>query len=244
MSFFSRLRGFIKSESDQAIEHNTKEVPHVYEARNWYYDRYETLIVQRNVLFLVTVLSVIASVVAVFFVGKVTLSKSIEPMVIEVEDKSGITNIVNPNTDKTWTADRAINEYFLMTYLTARETYNVASYNYNYSTVVRLLSNTTVYNQFKDLINNPVTNPITKYAANNYTTLRIRSIQFLEDAPSGDHNVQIRFAIEEMLGNKLQYNKIVSILWNYSKMQMKFEERMVNPLGFQVKFYAVSDDVS
>ncbi len=244
MSFFSRFFGSNKNESDQAIERNTKEIPHVYEARNWYYDRYETLIVQRNVLFLVTVLSVIASIVAVFFVGKVTLSKSVEPMVIEVEEKTGITNIVNPNTDKTWTTDRAINEYFLMTYLTARETYNVANYTYNYSTVVRLLSNSVVYNQFKDFINNPATNPIAKYAANNYTTLRIRSIQFLEDSPSGDRNVQIRFSVVEAFGNKSQHNKIVSILWNYSRMQMNFDERMVNPLGFQVKFYAVSDDVS
>ncbi len=244
MAFFSKFYSLNKNESDQAIEQNTKETPHVYEARNWYYDRYETLIVQRNVLFLVTVLSVIASVVAVFFVGKVTLSKSVEPMVIEVEDKSGITNIVNPNTDQTWTSDRAINEYFLMTYLTARETYNVASYTYNYSTIVRLLSNSAVYNQFKDIINNPTNNPISKYAANNYTTLKVRSIQFLEDSPSGDHNVQVRFSVNEMLGNKAQYNKIVSILWNYTKMQMKFDERMVNPLGFQIKFYAVSDDVS
>jgi type IV secretory pathway component VirB8 len=50
--------------------------------------------------------------------------------------------------------------------------------------------------------------------------------------------------VVEAFGNKSQHNKIVSILWNYSRMQMNFDERMVNPLGFQVKFYAVSDDVS
>ncbi len=243
MSFFSKFYSSNKNESDQAIERN-KATPGVYEARNWYYDRYETLIVQRNFLFLVVVLSVVVSVVSVFFVGKVTLSKTVEPMVVEVEDKSGITNIVNPMDDQSWTSDRAINEYFLMTYLNARETYNVSNYSYNYSTVVRLLSNSKTYNQFKDYVNDPLNNPISKYGANNYTTLKIRSIQFLENTPSGDRNVQIRFSVIEALGNKTQYNKIVSILWNYAKMQMRFEDRMVNPLGFQIKFYAVSDDVS
>jgi type IV secretion system protein VirB8 len=244
MSFFSKFINLKKNENDEVIEHNSAEVVHVYQARNWYYDRYETLVVQRNVLFLISVLSIIASCVCVFFIGKVTLSKTVEPMVIEIEDKTGITNIVNPFTDKRWTSDRAISEYFLIMYLKARETYNIVDYNYNYSTVVRLFSNTAVYNQFKDIVNNPTTNPITKYAANNSTILTVRSVQFLEDSPSGDHNVQVRFAITETSGSKKQYNKIASVLWNYTQMQMTFDERMINPLGFQVKFYTVSDDVS
>lgn len=243
MSILSKF-SFGKKESDQAFEPMQKDVPNVYEARNWYYDRYETLIVQRNILFLLAVLAIVASMLCVILVGRVTLSKTVEPMVIEVEDKTGITNIVNPLADRVWSSDKAISNYFLMKYLRARETYNVADYNYNYTTLTRLLSNGTVYNEFKSFISDPKTNPIALYGASNSTILKIRSTQYLQDSPSGDHNVQIRFSVIETAGNKKQTNQIVSILWNYVQMQMTFEERMVNPLGFQIKFYSVADDVS
>ena len=243
MSFFSKF-SLGKKENDQAIEQTPKDAPRVYEARNWYYDRYETLIVQRNALFLLAILSIVASMVCVFFVGKVTLSKTVEPMVVEVEDKTGITNIVNPFSDRTWTSDKAVSEYFLVMYLRDRETYDAASYNYNFSTVVRLLSSGEVYSQFKSYITDPKTNPVALYAANNSTTLKIRSIQHLPDSSSGDHTVQIRFSVIETAGNKAQFNKIVSVYWNYTQMQMTFNERMVNPLGFQIKFYSVTNDVS
>ncbi len=246
MGWFSRFSSgsVTKIENDQVIEQNSKTAHHVYEARNWYYDRYETLIVQRNILFLIAVLSIMASIVCVFFIGRVTLSKSIEPMIIEVEDTTGITNIVNPFIDTQWSSNKALSEYFLIMYLRTRETYNVVDYGYNYSTVVRLLSNTTVYKQFRDYVNDPSTNPVALYGANNSTILTLRSVQYLEDAPSGDHNVQVRFAITEASGSKKRYNKIASILWNYTKMNMTFDERMVNPLGFQIKFYAVTNDIS
>lgn len=242
MSIFARFSFGKKDESQQPENQNKDEKKAL--SRDWYYDRYEGLIVQRNILFVFAILAIIASMVSVFYVSKVTMSKNIEAMVIEVEDKSGITNIVNPATDNSWTANKVMAEYFLTMYLRARETYNVVNFTYNYNTAVRLLSTMQVYTQFKEYINNPSVNPVTKYANNNSTILQIRSIQHLENSPNGDHNAQIRFSVIETAGNKNQYNKIVSILWNYTTMQMNYDDRMVNPLGFQVKFYSVADDVS
>lgn len=242
MSFFSNLT---KKDSDNAIEvsatNSVNKKTSVTDARNWYSDRYESLVVQRNILFLISLVAIIATLFATFVVLRVTISKKIIPMLVEVEDKTGFTNIVDPQNKQIWTSDKALNEYFLIKYLDARETYNYASYIYNYNTVVRLLSNSQVYNQFQNSISGS-NSPVSRYGSNTSTYLKIRSLQYLPSDSSGNKNVQVRFSVVENPGGRY-YNKIVSILYNFVQLQLTFKERMVNPLGFQIISYAVADDV-
>jgi len=243
MPFFSKLT---KKDSDKAVEVSAdgniraQEDSSVSEARNWYSDRYESLLVQRNILFIISIVAIFASLFSAFVVMKVSLSKTVIPMLVEVEDKTGYTNIVNPRDRDIWTSDKALNEYFLLKYLNSRETYNSMTYYYNYYTIVRLLSANAVYRQFIQSIAGQAS-PITRYGSNMNTTLKIRSIQYLP-IESGDQTVQIRFTIFENTGGKY-YNRIVNIAYNFVQMQLTFDERMVNPLGFQIKSYSVADDV-
>ena len=54
---------------------------------------------------------------------------------------------------------------------------------------------------------------------------------------------QIRFSIIEQSGSKMTYNKIVSLMWSYVSMNLNFDDRLVNPLGFQVTSYSISNDL-
>lgn len=211
--------------------------------QSWYADRYQSIAVQRNMLFFISIAALVVTVISVVFISKVTLSKTVEPLVVQVDDKTGMTNIVNPKTDERWSTDKSINTYFLVNYIRARETYNVASYAHNYNVVTRLMSSSIVYNQFKKTLNDPKTNPIILYGAQNSTTLKIRSIQFLKVSPT-ENKAQIRFALIEEGGSKRVKNKIVSLDWSYVEMSLNFDDRTINPLGFQVKAYSISDDVS
>lgn len=211
-------------------------------SQSWYADRYQSIAVQRNMMFFLSIVALVATVISVIFISKVTLSKTVEPLVVQVEDKTGITNLVNPRSDERWTTDKAINTYFLVNYLRARETYNVSSYAQNYNVVTRLMSSSTVYGQFKDSLNDQATNPITLYGANNSTVLKIRSIQFLKVSPTGN-KAQIRFSTVEQAGHRKVVNKIVALDWSYVELNLNFEDRTINPLGFQVKAYSISDDV-
>lgn len=211
------------------------------QVKSWYEDRYQSLVVQRNLFFVLIVACVCVIVVSVVVIGTLSEKKTIEPMVIEIEDKTGITNIVNPDSDRRWTTDEALNKYFLMTYLKARETYNVATYDYNFNTVVRLLSSGEVFGQFRETISDSVNNPVALYGANVNTTLTIRSILFLPNNVSGQ-SAQIRFSVNTSDGKK--FPKIVSIIWNYVVLNLNFNDRMVNPIGFQVQSYSIADDVN
>jgi type IV secretion system protein VirB8 len=210
--------------------------------QSWYADRYQSIAVQRNMLFFLSIVALVATVISVIFISKVTLSKTIEPLVVQVEDKTGITTLVNPRSEERWTTDKSINTYFLVSYLRARETYNISSYAHNYNIVARLMSSSRVYSQFKNILNDPSTNPISLYGANNSTNIKIRSIQFLKVSDT-DNKAQIRFSIVEQGGSRKVHNKIVALDWGYVELNLSFEDRTINPLGFQVKAYSISDDV-
>lgn len=211
---------------------------------SWYQDRYQQLSVQRNLFFFIAILCIVFIGIDVVIIGAVISKKKIEPLVITVDEASGMTTLVNPIKDKSWGISEAVNNYFLITYLRSRESYNIASYLYNYNTVVRLLSSSNVYREFKNFINDPGNSPVIKYSSSNTTRIEIRSILMLKSSPGGGQNAQIRFSVVEEQGGKQKINKIASVIWDYVEMDLNFDEKTVNPLGFQVQFYTVSDDVN
>jgi type IV secretion system protein VirB8 len=223
---------------------NTKEPSNyegddlIREVKNWYSDRYESLLVQRNILFLFVIISVASIFSSIFIIGRIASSKTIEPFIVEIEDKTGITNVVNPLSRKDLTTDESLNTYFIVQYIRARETYNEADYKYNHSTVVRLLSAPKVNSEFIYSINSNPKNPINLYGAGNSTSLKLRSLQFLEQGKA-----QVRFTITENGGNRAVFNKIATLGFEYQQMELTPGERQVNPLGFQIIQYRVDDEI-
>lgn len=232
LNFINAIR---KKKPEEVSLEDEKDL--VAQSRNWYSDRYETILVQRNLLLVLACAMLATILISVFMVGQVTLSKSIEPFVIEVEQRSGITNVVNPLSRQDLLTNEALKSYFLMKYLRAREAYSIVDYEYNYSTVVRLFSTREVYQAFKRAISEDPRSAVTLYGNQVQTILKVRSIQFLD----GGKTAQIRFTIVESRGPK--YDKIATIAFDFVQMEMTTEERYVNPLGFQVTGYRVDDEI-
>jgi type IV secretion system protein VirB8 len=91
--------------------------------KNWYNDRYQFVVVQRNILALVTLLSLLCSIAATFSISQLVPLKSVEPFVIQVDQKSGITQVVDPLKTRELTANESINQYFMVQYIRARESF-------------------------------------------------------------------------------------------------------------------------
>ena len=117
--------------------------------KNWYVDQYQTAVVQRNFLAVITLVSLVGVIISVIAVSKISTSKSIEPFVIEIEEKTGITNVIRPLIKEDFSYNETLRRYFIMRYLNARETYDFNSFQHNYFKVVRLMSNKNVYSEFK-----------------------------------------------------------------------------------------------
>ncbi|GFZ80668.1 hypothetical protein RLOatenuis_1840 [Rickettsiales bacterium] len=188
-------------------------------------------------LSLISIIGVIASSIIAM---KVANSRSLDPFVIEIEKKTGIVTLVDPANIKKFTINEAVNNYFLIKYIRTRELFDPYSYEQDYYTEVRLLSNKEVYSQFRSFISpgNP-NSPINLYADNLGSSLKVRSIQYLSP-----DTAQIRFSTEVNLRNRtVRKDQIAVISFHYISIEMNENERYFNPLGFQVTSYRVNDEV-
>jgi type IV secretion system protein VirB8 len=209
--------------------------------KNWYKDRYQYVLVQRKLLTVITMLSLICTLAAVVVISQLTPLKTVEPFVIEVDQKSGITQTVDPLTVKELTANEAVNNFFIVQYIRSREGYSIIDYARNYN-IVRVMSESgKVYGRFMadQDPNNPASN------AARLGTAGLRTVKFKSITYLNPQLVQARLLIEERNGegSGTQYHKIAIVAFEYVKMNLSNEERYLNPLGFRVTDYRVDDDV-
>lgn len=226
---------------------NTNSENVVNNINNWYSDRYANTLVQRNFMLIIVLLSLIIVIVSVIIVGNISSTFKIQPFVIEVENKTGITNIVNPFSDRELTGNEVLNKYFLTKYIKAREGYSYESWRYNYLTVVRLLSTPNVYYPFRKFINVSPDSPLAQYGNQTATSIAFRSIQFFpadvdKNGKPTDRQAVVRFsifadkgALKGAINNKI--NKIVTLTYKYQQTEMNDDDRMENPLGFYITSY-------
>ena len=214
---------------------------------NWYSDRYNSIVIQRNLLLILLIASAVLVIVSTFIVGSISSTFKIQPFVIEVEDKTGLTNVVNPLASRELTGNEVLNKYFLMKYIKAREGYNFQTWKYNYLTVVRLMSDPGLYSGFRRFINNSADSPLALYGNQMSTYVVFRSIQFFpatanEQGVPNDQQAVVRFTIfpengtlKGGTGNRI--HKILTLTYKYQQTEMNDEDRSENPLGFYITSY-------
>lgn len=218
---------------------NAKDVNLVTETKNWYSDRFEAVAIQRNILLLFLLLFTIIIIFCIFLIKEVTISKTVEPFVIEIEEKSGLTNVVNPTANKYLTTNEALNRHFIVRYITARETYDSNYYKYNYDILTKLFSSNGVYSSFRRSLYDS-DGPFTLYGKQQIKTdIKFRSIQFMPDGKT----VQVRFTISEDAPQGRKFNKIATLTYEYKQLEMSVNDRYINPLGFTITAYRVDNEV-
>lgn len=230
-----------------------KDIPRG-EKKNWYTDRYEFVSVQRNIFALITLLSLVLSVVATFAVSQLTPLKSVEPFVIQIDQKSGMTQVVNPVQAREIAANESVNQYFIVQYCRARESFVGSNernlYNYN---LVRVLSaKKTFYDYQRDIV---LTNPLSpgaRLGAGGDREIQIQSIKFLDKhkiSPNSNEE-NLRYLVNAKITEKGKgmpvagkvSQKIILIEFQYVDIELTTEERYLNPLGFRVISYRIDDD--
>lgn len=208
------------------------------ELKNWYKDRYQAAVVWRNILAIIAMLSVGFGVVAVFTVKSLAPLKTVDPFVIQIDEKTGITQVVDPLKKQELSADTALNNYFLVQYIRARESYEPALFQYHQN-VVRLMSEPSrVYGVYRQSLSTDNPNsPLVRLQGGN-RTVKIKSISYLDPK-----KVLVKVTIYETTGSgTTEIHKIALLEFQYVSIELSPEERYINPLGFLVTNYRLDDD--
>ncbi|ALE03007.1 virB8 family protein [Bartonella ancashensis] len=212
---------------------------YVKEARSFDIDRMHGIRVRMRIAMAMTVLFGLMAIAMAFAVIALTPLKTVEPFVIRVDNSTGIVDTVSALKDTPANYDEAITRYFANKYVHAREGFQLSEAENNFR-IVSLLSSLSEQNRFAKWYsgNNPES-PQNIYH-NAVVNITIKSISFLSK-----NLIQVRYykTVRE-LNNAETVSHWVSIInFSYVNALISTEDRLVNPLGFQVSEYRSDPEV-
>jgi type IV secretion system protein VirB8 len=162
--------------------------------------------------------------------------KKVEPYVVRVDNATGAVDIVTVLRDASQTYGEVTDKYWLNKYVLNRESYDWQTLQSTYDTTV-LLSAEPVQREFAalydgDQARQEVLGDRVKYL------VKVRSI-----TPAKDTAV-VRFVRTRHVegAEEVDENLVATIGFQYVSAPMKEQDRLVNPLGFQVTSYRVDPE--
>lgn len=230
---------FKKSQPPTGQQDTEKYNNSVKIVRNWYEERYDKLIVQRNILLLLLLVVISLTIISVLVISIVVNAKEFDPFVIQIEESTGMAKIVNPVSTEILEGNESLARYFIKKYVIARETYNPVDFDTEARKIVRMLSSSTIYWNYLGYIRNKEIDPTLIYGQKNTTFLIVKSWSKLDAK-----KYMLRFSVNETAGDKRVLSKLAVIDFDYVPMELTETERDINPIGFQVTGYRVDDDNS
>ncbi len=210
----------------------------------WYQDLYQSVKISRNRWLLVGVVGLILTGIEGLALLFLTPLKTVEPYVLQVDNKSGMTTVLKPlrdNQENVLTQEEAVTKSFIVKYVIARETYDPQDLNRNYD-LARLMSSSDEASRFNESIGNSnLTSPVERFKTNTVRTVKISSVSFLDQKKK---TAQVRFMTTETTRNEIKEDYWVAILtFRYVNAPMDETDRLSNPLGFQVVTYRVDQEI-
>ena len=205
----------------------------------WHQDLYGSAIVSRNRWLVVGIISLVLAILEAGALIALTPLKAVEPYVIQVDNNTGMTTILEPLKEKTITENEAVTKFFIVKYVVARETYDPQDLNQNYERV-RLMSTSEEAGRFDDYIRGS-DGPVETFKTNTIRSIRVSSVSFLNK-----NTAQVRFTATKRLiatNEKQESQWIATLSYRYVNTPMEEGERLDNPLGFQIKIYRIDQEV-
>jgi len=161
--------------------------------------------------------------------------KTVQPITLLVDRQTGYVTALDPSSPRRITADAALTEAFLAQYVQAREGFDRATVAADFRKVA-LFSGGAARSDYLGRMpaSNPAS-PFNTFPAGTVVTARVKSVSKLGE---GISLVRFDTSIEDLNGRQnLSQPWIATIRYRYVNAPMSMEDRLVNPLGFQITSY-------
>lgn len=226
-------------------------------SKHWYQDKYQHILTQRNILALISVVSLGVALIAVFAVLRLAPLKTVEPYLLQVDEKTGVTQRVDPISRKDYAADESVDRYFTSVYIRTYESYNPNIWRYNYN-VVRLMSTPEIFRRYRNLINASKTDGVIKrLGLNGQRDVRVRAMAYITnpterkkgakgeaEAETSSKIIRADITTTEILPNATEKEErwVVTITFEYRALDLSKDEQLINPLGYIVTSYQIQPE--
>jgi len=221
-------------------------------SKHWYQDKYQHILTQRNLLALIALVSLISAAVSAFALMRLAPLKSVDPYLIQIDEKSGITQRITPITRADYSANEAVDKYFTSTYIRLRESYNTNILRHNYN-IVRLMSTSDTYRAFRSQVDPNTEGGFAKRLGTyGLRDIRVRSIAYIANPTDKRSKVsantkimQARIVATEIMPNQPDKTTfwVVTIAFQYADLALNQDEQLLNPLGYTVTSYQIQPEI-
>lgn len=208
-------------------------------AKGWETDRITKAHASQRTAWFVASGALVLCVVLAVAIAALTPLHRIEPFVVRVDKSTGAVEAVSRLNATSATETEAVNKYMVGKYVRAREEYSrdLAPVNYK---VVALMSSAPVGQAYLDWFKpeNPKS-PLKLYGNTAAVTIRILNISFLaENIASVRYEKNVRG-----VDGVSKSTWLATVTFRYSNAPMTEDDRLVNPIGFEVTDYRNDPEV-
>ena len=161
--------------------------------------------------------------------------KRVEPVMLLVDRQTGHVERVDPNSARTLTADEALTQSLLAQYVTGREQFDRATAQADYRRVGLWSAGSARSSYLGSMPASNPSSPFNVYKPGSVVQVRVKSVSKVSPGLS-----LVRFGsrlIDETGRAGTEMPMIATVRFRFVDGTMSFDDRLINPLGFQVTSY-------
>lgn len=219
------------------MKHKAREALDAYyrEAGSWAEDQQAGLRASRRTAWIIAVAAAAIAVMEAFALLLLTPLKTVEPYTLLVDKQTGFVQALKPLDAQLVSGNAALTQSFLVQYVIARESFDIATLQSNYRKV-SLWSDGGTRNAYIASVqaSNP-DSPLARLPRTTIVETRVKSV-----SPLAANSALVRFdTIRRDADGRTQEPRawVAVIRYRYSGEPMRLEDRFINPLGFEVSHY-------
>ncbi len=219
-------------EEPQRRPKKTIDQQYFEEATAWENDRIERAGKSEKRAWIVAAAAIIIALGAVGALAALTPLKTVVPYVIRVDNSTGITEVMTNLKDGETNYDEVVNKHWLARYVILREHWLHATHQEDYK-AIGLFSEPEEQEEYAKFMNPRTTpeSPLNIYGDFAEVKINIKNISFINDQVG---MVRYTKTVEQSGTRDKPTHWVATVPFTYYPAPMKEEDRLINPLGFQV----------
>jgi len=203
-------------------------------ADTWAQDIHGSLRASRKVAWIVAGCACLVAVCEGLALAALAPLKTVVPYTITVDRQTGFVETVSGLKPGPLSQDTAVTDAFLAQYVLARETFDAADLQANYRKVAQWTTGAARDAYLRDMSANNPASPVRINAPTTIVQTTVKSISLLSPT-----SALVRFQTERRdAGGPGEIRPYAAVIaFKYTGAPMKMEDRLTNPLGFEVTSY-------
>lgn len=205
------------------------------EAESWATDQQDSLRASRRTAWIVAGAALAVALLEGFALLLLTPLKTVVPYTLLVDRNTGFVQALEPLDPAKVAADTALTQSFLVQYVIARESFDIDTLQADYRKVGLWSAEQARSGYVAGMQISSPQSPLTLYPRTTVIETRVKSV-----SPVGRNVAMVRFdTVRRDAGGRIEPARpwVAVIRYRYSGEPLRLEDRMVNPLGFQVLRY-------